>query len=581
MDQTSWVRVFELDRIPVGESRLYKHGNHQVAVFRTADRSCFAIDNLCPHEGYPLLGGPVSDCVVTCPWHNYKFRLDDGACVKGEEDVRSYPLRLVDGHIEVDLSDPDPSLVLARLETSLADGMWRGNLGQVARDLVRWLDVRGRVEDLAQLCVAFDARYAEWGTTHALAVAVDALTLADRREGTDRVLPMLYAFEEASEEQRRREPRPVVPSAPVPEPCWERIRQDLFDLVEAEKAEEAEALLRMLLQQGIGAETIEPWFQELCAQHFLGFGHPLIYTSKAFALLDRVGFEHAEQVLPALLLRIVRATRESLLPEWSRWRKDMAGLQDRMPALWASIRDGEAGDTTTLRAAILDGSSADATGALIEAAASGLSLHSILGALSTAAAERLLRFDTDIEEDPGIQDGWLDVTHRFTFVNAIRNCSQRAGGPWILSLLLQAAHWIQAARPLDESEPDWNRSTIPTSSLDEVFDAIRASDADRALAALRACRCTEDEKCMEALRIRLEELVLSGPAVRPIVSAHLIKTMVAAFQEAGQISGRLADLPLQAFVRLLSSPLVENVLPRRVHEAIGFVIDGKVPKTLT
>ena len=46
------------------------HSPLQVALFHANGR-VFAIDNRCPHEGYPLVKGSVnSDCVLTCNWHN-------------------------------------------------------------------------------------------------------------------------------------------------------------------------------------------------------------------------------------------------------------------------------------------------------------------------------------------------------------------------------------------------------------------------------------------------------------------------------------------------------------------------------
>jgi len=58
---------------------------------------------------------------------------------------------------------------------------------------------------------------------------------------------------------------------------------------------------------------------------------------------------------------------------------------------------------------------------------------------------------------------------------------------------------------------------------------------------------------------------------------------VAAFGEHStlQDSGHLkAALPLQALVRLAASPIQERRVARLTHEAIRFVIDGKVPRTL-
>src|SRR5262249_571716 len=33
----------------------------------------FALDNLCPHMGFPLEGGSVEDGILTCPWHRPRF----------------------------------------------------------------------------------------------------------------------------------------------------------------------------------------------------------------------------------------------------------------------------------------------------------------------------------------------------------------------------------------------------------------------------------------------------------------------------------------------------------------------------
>jgi nitrite reductase/ring-hydroxylating ferredoxin subunit len=36
-----------------------------------------------PDEGYLLSEGVVDDkCQLTCDWHNWKFRLRDGACIE-------------------------------------------------------------------------------------------------------------------------------------------------------------------------------------------------------------------------------------------------------------------------------------------------------------------------------------------------------------------------------------------------------------------------------------------------------------------------------------------------------------------
>ena len=90
------VRVPTAD-LPTGGQILVRSGSRQIAVFRLESGDLYAVDNQCPHEGYPLVKGTVKDCILTCPWHNYKFRLQDGACLMGDEAVRTFPVRELGG----------------------------------------------------------------------------------------------------------------------------------------------------------------------------------------------------------------------------------------------------------------------------------------------------------------------------------------------------------------------------------------------------------------------------------------------------------------------------------------------------
>jgi NAD(P)H-dependent nitrite reductase small subunit len=75
----------------------------KVGLFRTPD-GLFAIDNVCPHRGAPLNDGFVHDGAVTCPWHQWDFRLSDGRCVNVPNiRVATYSTEERDGTIWVDL----------------------------------------------------------------------------------------------------------------------------------------------------------------------------------------------------------------------------------------------------------------------------------------------------------------------------------------------------------------------------------------------------------------------------------------------------------------------------------------------
>ena len=86
----AWIQAVSLNDLgdkPV----VFNHPPRQIALFTIDDR-IFAVDNRCPHEGYPLAAGNVTDdCVLTCNWHNWKFRLSDGECLLGRRQRSKLP----------------------------------------------------------------------------------------------------------------------------------------------------------------------------------------------------------------------------------------------------------------------------------------------------------------------------------------------------------------------------------------------------------------------------------------------------------------------------------------------------------
>ena len=98
-----YISIAPLSSVAPGKPAVaYEHG-HDIAVFMI-DGSLYATERWCPHKRGDLSDGAVAGCVVTCPDHGWSFDLTSGACHKdGGSPIRSYPLRVVDGHIEVEV----------------------------------------------------------------------------------------------------------------------------------------------------------------------------------------------------------------------------------------------------------------------------------------------------------------------------------------------------------------------------------------------------------------------------------------------------------------------------------------------
>jgi nitrite reductase/ring-hydroxylating ferredoxin subunit/DMSO/TMAO reductase YedYZ heme-binding membrane subunit len=98
-----WIPVGPPRSIPDKAARIVAApGGERIAVFRDGSR-VGALTNLCAHQNGPLGEGRIIDGCVTCPWHGFQYRLEDGrAPPPFTEVLETYPVRLRNGIVEVD-----------------------------------------------------------------------------------------------------------------------------------------------------------------------------------------------------------------------------------------------------------------------------------------------------------------------------------------------------------------------------------------------------------------------------------------------------------------------------------------------
>jgi 3-phenylpropionate/trans-cinnamate dioxygenase ferredoxin subunit len=103
---SDFVAVARADEIPVGEVKVVQAGTRSLCLGHCADGSWGAIDNVCTHDGGVLGEGELEECLVECPRHGARFDLRTGEvkALPAVFPVNAYPVRIVDGRVEVDLS---------------------------------------------------------------------------------------------------------------------------------------------------------------------------------------------------------------------------------------------------------------------------------------------------------------------------------------------------------------------------------------------------------------------------------------------------------------------------------------------
>ncbi|MEM9669271.1 MAG: Rieske 2Fe-2S domain-containing protein [Pseudomonadota bacterium] len=98
-----WLAVAPAEDIPdLGAQIIRPASGEAIAVFRRG-REIFAVSNVCRHQGGPLGEGQIVDDCITCPWHGFQYRLEDGCSPPPyTEKIATYATRIVDGYIYVD-----------------------------------------------------------------------------------------------------------------------------------------------------------------------------------------------------------------------------------------------------------------------------------------------------------------------------------------------------------------------------------------------------------------------------------------------------------------------------------------------
>ena len=554
----TWTSIFPVEELPQGSISVFKQDEHQIAVVHTQAGDIYAIDNRCPHEGYPLAQGTVSGCVLTCNWHNYKFDLRDGSCVMGEEAVRSYPARIANNQVQVDLSPPDIEKVKQDLWKSMDEGMSENQLGRVARDAVRLLEKGVDASAIAVYAARWDAKYAKYGSTHALPIAADILHWLPSYPAAMAVIPLIQALDVAARPNIRRPPR-VRPEPKDPGPTAEQAHQAFVQAVESEDTIQAEALIRGAIDKGWGSDVYRVWLLDAVGAHFLDFGHQLIYLIKLLELMERTGEAHADELVGSYVFGLVNGTREDLLPDWGTLNIHLSSIEGDIEHLFEASTthaDPSWSDADALKAAILDGKRRDVFAAVTAALRQHAPLEALAGILSEAAGERMLRFDPAIDLDPSVQDSWLNVTHIQTYMAALRQSVVRYPQPACIRLLFFGAFFCNKARGLDHDQ-SWRVEPWSThEGLEALLATIHNKQRTEALARLLAWH--ESGEDMEPLKTAVMDVCVKDPVTRPIVIAHIMKNTIVAFEEYDALQ---SPVPLLALVALLTSPLKE----RRIH----------------
>ncbi len=386
-----------------------------------------AVDNRCPHMGFPLARGTVRDGVIICHWHHARFELCSGGTFDPfADDVRSYPLEVRGSDIWV---DPTPSRdEIAHQRRRLEDSLKHNLRLVMAKAAISLIDRGADPATLLEIGGRFGATQRNAGWRDGLTIMTAMGNVVPHLDPGSRALAIYHGLLHVANNVQGQRPHFDVGPLPGGETDPVRLKAWLREFAEVRDRDGVERVVLSALEAGNDHQILADMFFAAVTDHyFLDGGHAIDFVNKAFELLDLIGWEHAGEILPSIVPGLTDSTR---MEETSAWRTpvDLVGLLEPVFRDLLSGRLGEGGEERladdafdALIEVLLGDDPEAAIQALVDGMLAGTALTELSLAVSYAAALRVARFHTSNEFND-----WIAVLHTFTSANATHRLLQRA-----------------------------------------------------------------------------------------------------------------------------------------------------------
>jgi nitrite reductase/ring-hydroxylating ferredoxin subunit len=407
------------------KGRLVVHGSHRPILVIYDRGRVFALDNRCPHMGFPLERGSVEDGILTCHWHHARFDLESGCTFDlWADDVPICPVEVRNGDVWVKTTfgHVDPA---AHWRQRLADGLAhdlglviaKAVHGQLAADVAR--------ADIVRQVALFGAQNRDgWGV--GLTILTALANLLPMLPEEEAYLALFHGARRVAADCDGEAPRRErAPLASRPDPAG--LKRWLRRWTHVRHREAAERTLLTAIAASLSPAVLaDALLAAETERVFADTGHSLDFINKAFECLDLIGWEHASAVLPTIVGQMVAARGAE---ESTAWRQpvDLVALceeaANQLPQLFAAGRTVRGwSHHAALARELLGDDPARIVDALKAAIRAGAAPADLSRSLAYAAALRVARFGNANEHAD-----WETAHHVFTYANAVDQMLKRIG----------------------------------------------------------------------------------------------------------------------------------------------------------
>ena len=525
-----------------GTCHRVRAGGRTLVLIRNGD-GVYALDNRCPHMGFPLDRGSVDDGILTCHWHHARFDVTTGGTFDlWADDVPAFPTTVVDGDVWVDLRNGRDEL--AHHRRRLRAGLEQNLSLVIAKAAVSLVEGGADPREPFRIGLEFGTRYQSDGWGPGLTVLTCMMNLLPHLPPEQHARALFHGLSNVAGDSSGSPPKfevgplPDAPADPATLKRWFRRFVDVRDATGAERC------LLTAIQAGTDQAAIADMLFAAATDHrYLSTGHVLDFTNKALEALDIAGWDLAETVIGSLARGYADAGR---MEESNAWRRPIdlveileATFEDLPDILAADIKPTQWDGRADLIDTVLGEDPQAIADALTDALRQGADPVELADAVTQAAITRVAQFHVTNEFGD-----WDRALHTLSFANAVRGGLARSGSRELVRGIYDAAMSVYLDRFLNVPParlPSANGHTSGAELLASLPDLLdRQQQVDEAAGLVVDYRATTAP--VEAL---LESI--GGNLLREDRDFHTIQAVEASIHQAN-----LSDDPADATLALVA-----------------------------
>src|SRR5919108_4368022 len=301
MDPASpgFIRVCTLGELRASRRKVVNTPSGAVLIVADGD-AVVALDNRCPHMGFPLHRGSIEDGILTCHWHHARFDLKSGCTFDlWADDVPTWEVRIADDQVWV-AAHPAPRNEALHWRRRLNDGLGHNIPLVIGKAVLGASAAHIPVADLVRDAVLFGARQRDrWGA--GLTTLVALANLQPVLVEDDRFLALFHGMSAVADDCEGQSPRrDVEPLAGRIPPA--ALARWLRQWIRVRHRTAADRTLRTAIAAGATPSWLAATLLTAVTDRaYADGGHALDFLKKAFEALDLIGWQHAAAVLPAVV----------------------------------------------------------------------------------------------------------------------------------------------------------------------------------------------------------------------------------------------------------------------------------------